>query len=106
MKNKANHLDHKYTNLTEVGDRIGVDIKVEVGLITHIGDAQHMIRTLELGPDIILIAEVIMFIRHEVIRGMQEIIVTEGMIIGIDFMIEIGVGHLKDRIEVGEMTEV
>ena len=43
---------------------------------------------------------------HKVIRGMQGIIVIEGMIIEIDFMIEIGVGHLKDRIEVGEMTEV
>ena len=44
---------------------------------------------------------------HEVIRGMQEIIIIiEGMIIGIGFMIGIGVGQLKDRIEVGEMTEV
>ena len=34
------------------------------------------------------------------------IIIIEGMIKGIDFMIEIGVDHLKDRIEVGEMTEV
>ena len=34
------------------------------------------------------------------------IIIIEEMIIGINFMIEIGVGHLKDRIEVGEMTEV
>ena len=43
---------------------------------------------------------------HEVIRGMQETIVIEGMIIEINFMIEIGVDHLKDKIEVGEMTEV
>ena len=44
---------------------------------------------------------------HEVIRGMQEIIIIiEGMIIGIEFMIGIGVGYLKDRIEVGEMMEV
>ena len=42
---------------------------------------------------------------HEVIRGMQETIAIEGMIIEIDFMIEIGAGHLKDIIEVGEMTE-
>ena len=71
-----------------------------------IGDTQHMIRTLEVGWDIILIAEVIMVIMHEVIWGMQETIVIEGMIIGINIMIEIGVGHLKDRIDVGEMTEV
>ena len=38
---------------------------------------------------------------------MQEtIIIIEGMIIGIKFMIGIGVGHLRDRIEVGEMIEV
>ena len=43
---------------------------------------------------------------HEVMRGMEETIVIEGMIIEIDFMTEIGVGHLKYRIEVGEMTEV
>ena len=45
MKNKVNHLSHEYTNLTEVGDRIGIDIKEEVGLIMCMGDAQHMIRT-------------------------------------------------------------
>ena len=43
---------------------------------------------------------------HEVIRGMQEIIIIEGMTIGIEFIIGIGVGHLRDRIEVGEMIEV
>ena len=71
-----------------------------------IGDAQYIIRTLEVGWDLILIAEVIMVTTHEVIRGMWEIIIIEGMIIGTDYTIEIGVGHLKDRIEVGEMTEV
>ena len=65
-----------------------------------------MIRTSEVGQDIILIAEVIMITMHKVIRGMRGTIVIEGMIIGIDFMIEIGVGHLKDRIEVGEIIEV
>ena len=73
----------------------------------HIRDAHYIIRTSEVGPDIILIAEVIMVITHEVARGMQGmIIIIEEMIIGIDFMIEIGVGYLKDRIEVGKMTEV
>ena len=49
MKNKINCLNHEYTNLPEVGDRIGVDIKEEVGLIMCMGEAQHMIRTLEVG---------------------------------------------------------
>ena len=44
---------------------------------------------------------------HKVIRGMGEIIATiEGMVIEIKITIGIAVGHLKDRIEVGEMIEV
>ena len=43
-----------------------------------------------------------MITMHEVIRGMQEIItIIEGMIIGIKFMVGIGVEHLRDRMEVG-----
>ena len=43
----------------------------------------------------------------EVIRGMGEIIATtEGMVIEIKIMIGIGLGHLKDMIEIGEMIEV
>ena len=49
MKNKINHSNHEYTNLTEEGNKIEVDIKVEVGLIMHTGDAQYMVRTLEEG---------------------------------------------------------
>ena len=42
-----------------------------------------------------------------VIRGMGEIIAAiEGMVIEIEIMTGIGVGHLKERIEVGEMIEV
>ena len=89
MKDKVNHLNHDYTNLTEVGNRIEVDIKVELGLIMCIGYARYMIRTLEIGWDIILIAEVIMVTTHDVIRDMQRTIVIEGMIIGINFIIEI-----------------
>ena len=44
---------------------------------------------------------------YGVIRGMGEIKVTiEGMVIEIKITMGIGVGHLKDRIEVGEMIEV
>ena len=49
MKDRLNHLNHEYTNLTEVGDKIEVPIKVVLGLIMHIGDAQYIIRTLEAG---------------------------------------------------------
>ena len=49
MKERINCLNHKYINLTEVGDRIEVVIKVALGLIMCIGDVQHIIRILEVG---------------------------------------------------------
>ena len=49
MKDRVNHLNHEYTNLTKVEDRIEVAIKVDLGLIMHIGDAQYIIWTLEAG---------------------------------------------------------
>ena len=70
MKDRVNCLNCGYTDLTEVGDRIEVAFQLDLGLIMLIGDAQYTIRTLEAGRDIILIAEVIMVIMHEVIRGM------------------------------------
>ena len=107
MKDRINHLNHDYINLPEVRDRIEVVIKVYLGLIMCIGDVQYIIRTLEVGPGIILIIEVVTVTMHEVIRGMQEkIAIIEGMIIGIKFTIGIGVEHLKDRIGVGEMIEM
>ena len=40
-------------------------------------------------------------------KGMGEImVIIEGMIIGIEITVGIGVGHLRDRIEIGEMIEV
>ena len=63
MKNRVNHLNHEYINLTEVGDRIVVVIKVDLGLIMHIGDAQYISRTLEVGKGILLIAEVVMLVK-------------------------------------------
>ena len=43
----------------------------------------------------------------EVIRGMGEImVIIEGMVIEIKITTGIGVGHLRDRTEVGEMIEV
>ena len=43
----------------------------------------------------------------EVIRDMGEImVIIEGFVIEIKIMAGIGVAHLKDRIEIGEMIEV
>ena len=106
-EDKLNHLNREYINLTEVGVKTEVIIKIGLGLIMHIGVFQHMTRTLEVGRGIILIPEVVMVAMHVVIRGMGKIIATtEGMVIEIKIMTGIGVGHLKDRIEVGEMIEV
>ena len=107
MKDRVNCLKHKYINLTEVGVRIEVIIKIGLGLIICVGVIQHITRTLEVGWYIILITQVVMITTHMVIRGMEEIIATiKGMGIEIKIMIGIGVGHLKDKTEGGEMIEV
>ena len=47
-----------------------------------------------------------MAITCEIIKDMEDtIIIIEEVAIGIRIIIEEGVGHLKDRIEIGEMTE-
>ena len=43
---------------------------------------------------------------HEAIRGIQEITIMEETVTEINLIVEDGVGHLKDRIEVGEIIEV
>ena len=47
-----------------------------------------------------------MAIIHEIIKGMEDITITEEVVAEIKLKIEEGVGHLNDRIEVGERTEV
>ena len=47
-----------------------------------------------------------MVIMHEAIKCMEEITIMEEVVTEIKLITEEGVGHLKDRIEVGEMTEV
>ena len=43
---------------------------------------------------------------HEAIRGMEDTNIMEERAIGINLIIEVGVGHLRDKVETGEMTEV
>ena len=43
---------------------------------------------------------------HKVIRGIEEIIIMAEVVMEINLITEDRVGHLKDRIEVGEMTKV
>ena len=73
----------------------------------HIGDIQHITKTLEVEWEVILITEGTMDITREVVRGTETIImIIEGMTIEVKVMVEIGVGHYIDRIEVGEEIEV
>ena len=46
-----------------------------------------------------------MAIMHEIIKGMEDPTITEQEGIEIKIIIEEGVGHLKDRTEVEDMTE-
>ena len=70
-------------------------------------ESQDTIKIIEVGQDMILGIEVDMGIIQEVIRVMEEIIIIiEEVIIEIKIMIEIGVGHMKDRIETEETIEV
>ena len=65
-----------------------------------------MHKILEVGLDMILIIRVVMDIMWEVVRDMGDrIIVTEGETVGTRTMIEIGVGHMRDKIETEEMIE-
>ena len=43
---------------------------------------------------------------HKAIRGIQEITITEEAVMEINLIAEDGLGHLKDRIEAGEIIEV
>ena len=49
MKDRVNHLNHEYINLTEVGDRIEVVTNIGLGQTIHIGVIQYITRTLEVG---------------------------------------------------------
>ena len=73
----------------------------------HTEDIQDIIKIIEVGQDMILIAEVAMGIIQEVTQGMEGIItvIIEEVVIEIKIMIEIGVGHMKDRVEMEETVE-
>ena len=54
-----------------------------------------------------LIMEVVTGTIQEVIKGMEDqiIIITEGETLGIRIMIEIGIGHTRDKIEIEGIAE-
>ena len=67
---------------------------------------QDTITTSETECHIFPVVEVAMATMHEVIKGMEEITITKEVVIGISSIIGIGVDHLRDKVEIGEMTEV
>ena len=75
-------------------------------LITSIEVIQDIIKILRVEQHLVPLIEVVMAIMHEVIKGMEDMAIMEEVVTEIKLIIEEGVGHLKDRIEVGEMKEV
>ena len=74
----------------------------------HTEDIQDIIKIIEVGQDMILVIEVVMGIIQEVIPSMEGIIIViiEEVFIKIKIMTEIGVGHMKDKMETEEIAEV
>ena len=94
MKGTQNHLSHKCISPIEEGVRIEAIIEVYLEIIMIIGGIQGIIKILGVGLEITLAIEEIMDIMHEVVRGIKTItMTTEGIIIEVKVMIEIGVGH-------------
>ena len=83
------------------------DFKTGLDQTMHTEDDQGMDKTIEVGQGMILITEVATHIIQEVIKGMgdQIIITIEGETLGIRIMIDTGVGHMKDRIEIEGTVE-
>ena len=75
----------------------------------YIKAVQDIIKTLEVYWGKVKKIEVVMVIIQEVIRGTGEIIITiiiEEVIIGIKVTIGVGIGHMKGRVEIGEIIGV
>ena len=113
MKDGTDHLNPVYTNPIEVEVRLDVtmireDFKIGLDQTTCTEDDQDMDKIIEVGQDMILIREVPMGIIQVVIKSMADWLITiiEGETLGTKIMIEIGVGHMRDRIEIEGLVEV
>ena len=99
------HLNHECINQIEVEVKIVVTIEAGLDLITSIEVIWDIIKILGVEQHIVSVTEVVMATMHDAIKGMEEITIMEEAVTEIKLITEEGVGHLKDRIEVGEMTE-
>ena len=87
---------------------VGIEVIIEAGLdLIMIAEViQDTIKTSETEHHTVPMVEVVMATTHEVIKGMEEITIMEEVVIGISSIVGIGVDHLRDKVEIGEMTEV
>ena len=89
-----NHLSHKCISPIEVEIRKEVITEVDLEITMSIGDIQYITKISEVDLEVILAVEEIMDITGEVARGIKTItMITEGIIIEVKIMVEIGVGH-------------
>ena len=103
-RGKTNHLGCEY--ISQIGEKVRIEVIIKAGLylivITEV--IQEAIKTLE--TECHIVGEVAMATTHEVIKCVEEITKMEEVVIGISSIIGIGVDHLRDKVEIGEMTEV
>ena len=93
MRDTQSHLSCKYISPIEVEIRVGATFVIGSEIIP-IGDAHHIIKTLEVETGVTLVIEGIMDITHEVAKDIGTIIMTIGeAIIEVKVTIGIGVGH-------------
>ena len=82
------------------------DFRTGLGQITYTEEDQGMDKITEVGQDMILTLGLVMEIIQEVIRDMGDIVmIIEGETLGIKIMIGIGVGHMRDKVEIEDTIE-
>ena len=104
IENRESHLSHEYISQIEVEVEIEVTIKAGIGLIMSLEVIQDIIKTLGVECLTVLTIEVVMAIMHKVIKDTEDSTIMEEVAIEIKIIIEEGVGHLRDRIEVEDRS--
>ena len=105
-RGNTNHLSCEY--ISQIGEDVGIEVIIDAGLdlITITEAIQDTIKTSETECHIVPVVGLAMATTCEVIKGTEEITIMEEVVIGISSIIGIGVDHLRDKVEIGEMTAV
>ena len=79
-KGRTNHLNHEY--ICEIGVEVEIEVIIEAGLnlITSIEVISHIIKILGEEQHLVPIIEIVMAIIHGVIKGMEDITITEEVV--------------------------